>query len=927
MFISVKILEKGPNLSTKFPKSQLFHAKPIFKPKVLKSSGQAPYISLQNPNLPTDPGYFLQAYFSDFWCNIMDSKPYRFKKKKKPPGFKPPKAEFQGPKGAKNAKTPALVRWQKPEGSEQYSELLTKLVGRELECMVCMYQIGWRGKIWNCEQCRIPEHLTCIKKWKESSGNRWNCPACNFEYTTEPKYTCFCGKTEEPIPHPMYPPHSCGEVCGRSRGNDCPHLCPQQCHPGACPPCTSMAPPQTCYCGKKTYQPMCKDKHIGQSCEEICGKMLNCSSHYCQNRCHEGPCQKCLVVITQDCYCGKESVTIDCGMSAVCQNRCNKTLSCGKHFCDRICHIGSCGVCKLSPNLVSRCPCGKNSLDMILLNPRTSCCDPIPSCYGVCDKVLPCGHKCKAVCHNGSCPPCKATQSITCRCTRTIQDVKCQDLTKQVLCNKLCTTKKSCKRHKCNQQCCSGLDDPYSDEHRCLETCGKILNCSIHTCLGHCHIGNCEPCKVITRVRIFCPCGRSYKDPPIRCGTKDMEIGCVFKCGKGLPCGHNCLSTCHSGECPSCSQLTEKPCKCGKMFLPIGCGILTVSCGKICGKVLSCEHICVEKCHNEECEKYIKPHLCKKKRDRCSHTCLANCHYPNPCPLEPCQVHVSVFCPCGSQSIIAACGEGKALECDDGCLKIKRDKALGTGEKELYSEELVEFAKGNMEFISKVEAKLATIIAKKDKVTFLPPMKEKQRWLCHELATHHYKLDTQSLDKEPYRSVYIYLTDAARVPQPVLSEFVSLVNQGIETEFEKKEIMASLLFYQLSSSVTTDDLNDILQKYSGDFYIKWENDHSAYAHFFSIHKCSEAKKILERTPGQYSVVKMTMNTPAEDTTGFKKRFRNTKKAKEVLSFDDEKEEKNIVEIKTQEKPEFVKKVEKIVEEKKGSIFQELNEED
>ena len=39
-------------------------------------------------------------------------------------------------------------------------------------------------------------------------------------------------------------------------------------------------------------------------------------------------------------------------------------------------------------------------------------------------------------------------------------------------------------------------------------------------------------------------------------------------------------------------------------------------------------------------------------------------------------------------------------------------------------------------------------------------------------------------------------------------------------EFEKKECLASLLFYQLSSSVTTEDLADILQKFNGDYYIK-----------------------------------------------------------------------------------------------------------
>jgi len=83
---------------------------------------------------------------------------------------------------------------------------------------------------------------------------------------------------------------------------------------------------------------------------------------------------------------------------------------------------------------------------------------------------------------------------------------------------------------------------------------------------------------------------------------------------------------------------------------------------------------------------------------------------------------------------------------------------------------------------------------------------------------NHYKLDTESLDREPYRSVYIHLTENARIPKPLLSEFVSLVNQGLEVEFEKKEVLASLLFYRLAGSVTTDEINEVLHKFVGDFF-------------------------------------------------------------------------------------------------------------
>lgn len=814
----------------------------------------------------------------------MNKKPHRYKKKKKP--------QIMPESITPQTSTKTLNKWKKSEGSEQYSEILSKLAGRELECMICMNQIGWRGKIWNCEQCRIPVHLTCIKRWKESSGLTWNCPACFFDYKNEPKYTCFCGKIENPLPGPMIPPHSCGDVCGRSRGLDCPHLCPQQCHPGACPPCTSMAPPKACYCLKTTFQSLCKDRNQGRSCDQACSKPLNCSVHQCPSQCHEGVCAPCQEVKKTDCYCGKETMSLNCANEPLCGQICGKILDCGKHFCTQICHKGKCEGCKLAPELISRCPCGKNLLEMILLNPRSSCTDPVPSCYGICDKVLICGHKCKAICHNGNCPPCKSVQEVSCRCTRTMPQVKCEDIGKPVLCGKVCGCKKSCKKHKCSEVCCPGLDDIYSDQHRCLETCGKMLNCNKHTCLSHCHIGSCEPCKVLVRSQVFCPCGKTFKDPPLRCGTSDLIINCGFKCDKTLPCGHQCQSFCHPDDHPSCSILADTLCKCQKVKLPVRCSQTEVSCGKLCSKTLKCGHLCIEKCHSGLCENYPNSHLCKIKKRNCEHTCLENCHFPKDCPESSCKVKVFLKCECGCRVVNSVCSESTKIECSDECLVIKRGRALGALEKEIYTEELVEFASINLDFVKKVEHKLETIISSKSKTTFMPPMKDKQRWLCHELASNHYKLDTESLDKEPYRSVYIHLTETARIPKPLLSEFVLLVNQGIEVEFEKKEVVASLFFYKLSGFVTNDEISEVLKKFAGQFYIKWENDHSAYVHFFSIYKCTEAEKLCKGIPGQYSVVKMIVNTPQEDTTGYKKRFRNSRKTQEVKEFDEEVKEQN-----------------------------------
>ena len=48
-------------------------------------------------------------------------------------------------------------------------------------------------------------------------------------------------------------PHSCGEVCGRSRGEPCVHKCVDICHAGPCPTCTATVL-VSCPCGRETQR-------------------------------------------------------------------------------------------------------------------------------------------------------------------------------------------------------------------------------------------------------------------------------------------------------------------------------------------------------------------------------------------------------------------------------------------------------------------------------------------------------------------------------------------------------------------------------------------------------------------------------------------------------------------------------------------------
>ena len=57
-----------------------------------------------------------------------------------------------------------------------------------------------------------------------------------------------------------------------------------------------------------------------------------------------------------------------------------------------------------------------------------------------------------------------------------------------ILCEKKCSKKRKCGRHKCNQKCCTDRN------HACNIICGKKHSCGIHKCDEVCHTGFCPTC-------------------------------------------------------------------------------------------------------------------------------------------------------------------------------------------------------------------------------------------------------------------------------------------------------------------------------------------------------------------------------------------------------------------------------------------------
>lgn len=156
-------------------------------------------------------------------------------------------------------------------------------------------------------------------------------------------FRCFCGSAPDPKPARLSTPHSCGSPCSRTRESGCGHPCPLSCHPGPCPPC-QVTTRLTCYCPRKSIiafrcgVEQSKGKGKNLSCGNVCGRTLPCGKHTCEKVCHEGPCEGCLVREAARCWCGKTEKELGCGEGE--PQECfveGETPWIGRFSCDLVC--------------------------------------------------------------------------------------------------------------------------------------------------------------------------------------------------------------------------------------------------------------------------------------------------------------------------------------------------------------------------------------------------------------------------------------------------------------------------------------------------------------------------------------------------------------------------------------------------------------
>nr|POE63486.1 fkbp12-associated protein 1 like [Quercus suber] len=685
------------------------------------------------------------------------------------------------------------------------------------ECAICTSEVQRKAKVWYCHLCWTVFHLSCIKKWSgnegsavsrkqsdETASRQWRCPGCNLPQDELPTlYTCWCRKETEPRAPAGIPPHSCGQSCGKERAKRCPHACSLTCHAGPCPPCDFMAPTQMCFCGKHEVTKRCSetDYDSGWSCGKVCHELMPCGEHKCARSCHEGVCGACDVLVPARCYCGKDETVILCsdrmdnktsyrtyssgdgkltteswvGMFE-CTKKCGRPLDCGVHVCERGCHAASTDKpahCPRSPDVVTHCSCGKTALETLTNQPRKTCLDAIPSCQLSCEKLLPCGHACKEICHLGNCPPCMQKIDIKCRCGRTSSRSLCHQGGGELSlpqCPRVCRVQMSCGRHACDEHCCAG-------ERKAIERQGSKRKQRPFSAAPRVVDDGFEAEHICTR-----QCGRLLK-----CGSK--------------PCGHPQVPhNCHQDDeaCPRCPFLMEKKCLCGRKTLKNQqCWLNDVRCGEVCGKKLRCgSHFCRELCHTAgECEDAAGPckQQCGKEKKACGHPDLEHvCHAPFPCKEDqPCQSKIYATCACQAQKQEMKCAaskvsEGnmlKTLPCNDECARLERNRRLAValnidqsthiegGDHIPFSTETLNMFAEHVKWGQNQEREFRVFATSEDEKRLrFKPMQSRQRTFLHSLA-EDFGLDHESMDPEPHRHVMIWKTPRfVSAPNKTLAE-------------------------------------------------------------------------------------------------------------------------------------------------------------
>lgn len=316
-------------------------------------------------------------------------------------------------------------------------------------------------------------------------------------------------------------------------------------------------------CEKKCHK-FDDPQHKMHKCLKTCGqKRAGCSkSHMCRKMCHE-ICEECDVLEEKELACGHKMRMRCKDDPAVkqCKQRCSRRLANCPHECKKLC-FETCGPCTVRVMKPIE-KCGHSQEMACSMNPAN-----FSDCSAVCNRSLPCGHKCKLQCRQ---------QCDVSLCQTTVP----------------CPGKAACGHNvmvPCNKR--NSIGSQSSELLKfCTEPCGKTLECE-HKCAGTC--GTCMQ-------------GR-------------LHWSCQSQCERMLICGHVCKEPCAVG-CPPCKQ--PCPAKCSHSSCGARCGEPCVSCKEPCQRRCAhgqCPKLCGALCVGEPCSL-----PCPLKVASCGHDCIGLC--------------------------------------------------------------------------------------------------------------------------------------------------------------------------------------------------------------------------------------------------------------------------------------------------------------
>lgn len=518
-----------------------------------------------------------------------------------------------------------------------------------------------------------------------------------------------CGTDEESFDGKGY--FSCREPCAKmlTCGN---HNCLQLCHPSACQLCPRL-PNQvhSCPCGQT---PLSKLLELGYperrncielmpSCGKTCCKPLPCRSddviHTCSDLCHEGECGPCAGTSNINCRCGFKKKDVPCAnitkeadLLFLCDKRCNKKRSCGRHKCNEIC-----------------------------------CVDTEHKCLLLCGRKLNCGqHKCEEPCHRGNCQNCwqSSFDELTCHCGASIiyPPVPCG--TRPPECKNPCIRKHECDHpvfHNCHceekcppctyltQKLCMGKHEMRSNIPchisgiSCGFACNKLLPCGMHKCKKICHKGDC--------------------------GTEEQ---CKQLCIIPRPdCNHPCSSPCHPGSpCPKvpCHAEVILCCSCQRRKEVMICSEASSNYQRITAISMASKLSDMQLGDTVEISRLVSKKEIKQTRLECDHECAT---------LER------------NRRVADALNISPAAD-------PFHTRSLGSKYSDSLKEDARKDLKFVTEVEEEIKALVEGVNKGKQqkKSRCYPPMNREHRRIIHELA-EVYGVESVSYDSEPKRNVVI----------------------------------------------------------------------------------------------------------------------------------------------------------------------------